>query len=346
MFEHGARRLSRRVDIIRNGVAVDELMIEEAPTVSMDMAAALKMSLSGTFRRNSAFLPLTDLLRPVLILDGAEYPLGEYVISVSADAHAPARDTVRIEAYDRALVLQQSKLEDRIHIDAGTKYTDAIQALLIGDSISRIICDPSDAVLATDREDWEIGTDHLTIINALLVEINYADIWFDLNGVARLHRYAAPDVGNIRHTYAADAMSVIKAEAESELDIYDAPNVFIAIVSTADYDVPMRATAVNDSPASAISTIRRGRRIPIIERLDNIASQEELQAYVDNLRIRSMLATEAVKFATAINPVHGVGDVLALRHPALEGIFEETAWSITMEAGADMTHAARRAVYL
>jgi hypothetical protein len=41
-----------------------------------------------------------------------------------------------------------------------------------------------------------------------------------------------------------------------------------------------------------------------------------------------------------------VGDVLALKHPALNGIYEETAWSITLEAGADMTHEARRAMYL
>lgn len=346
MFEHGARRFSRRVDIIRNGVAVDQLLIEESPTVSMDMAAALKMSMSGTFRKNAAFLPLTDLLRPVAILDGAEYPLGEYVISTATDAHEPARDLMCIEAYDRTLILQQTKLETRYHIDAGAKYTDTIQALLMADGIGRVICDPSDAVLATDREDWEVGTDHLTIINTLLAEINYTDIWFDLNGIARLHRYAAPDVGNIKRTYKADELSIIKADTESELDIYDAPNVFIAIVSNADYDEPMTATAVNDSPASALSTIRRGRRIVSVERLNNIASQDELQAYVDNKRTESMLATETVKFSTAINPVHEVGDVLALKHPALTGIFEETAWSITLEAGADMTHTARRAMYL
>lgn len=346
MFENGARRFSRRVDVMRGGVVLTQLEIAEPPTVSMDTAAALKMSMAGTFRRNPAFRPLTDLLRPVLILDGIEYPLGEYVVSVAADVHEPARDLMRIEGYDRALLLQQSKLEERYHIDAGTKYTDAIQALLIADGITRVICDPSDVVFATSREDWEIGTDHLTIVNALLAEINYSDVWFDLSGVARLHRYAAPGVGNIRHTYEAGAMSIIAAEAESELDIYDAPNVFIAIVSNADYDEPMAARAVNDSPSSALSTIRRGRRIPIVERLNNIASQAELQAYVDNLRTRSMLSTEAVRFETAINPVHGVGDVLVLKHPALNSVYEETAWSITMESGANMTHAARRAMYL
>lgn len=346
MFESGARRFSRRVNIIRNGAVAGQLLIEEAPTISMDKAAALKMSLSGTFKRSADFDPMTDFLQPVAILDGVEHPLGEYVISTATNAHGAAGDTVRIEAYDQALILQQSKIETRYHISTGTLYTDAIQALLIADGITRVIMEPSDAALATDREDWEIGTDHLTIINTLLAEINYTDIWFDLDGVARLHRYAAPSVENIKHTYRANALSIIKAETESEMDIYDAPNVFIAIVSNADYDEPMTATAVNDNPSSALSTIRRGRRIPEVIRVDNIASQAALQAHVDNLCTQSMLAGETVRFATAINPVHGVGDVLALDHPALSGIFEETAWSITLEAGADMTHEARRVIYL
>jgi hypothetical protein len=346
MFENGARRFSRRVDVIRNGAAVTQLEIVDAPTVNMDAAAALKMSMSGTFRKNAIFDALTDYIKPIIILDDVEYPLGEYVISTAANLHEPARDTVRIEAYDKTLILQQSKIETRYHIAATTKYTDAIQALLLADGVSRVICDPSDAVFATAREDWEIGTDHLTIINALLKEINYSDVWFDLTGVARLHRYITPSVSNIKHTYESGELSIIKAETESELDIYDAPNVFIAIVSNADYAAAMTATAINDSPASALSTIRRGRRIPNIERLDNIASQDELQAYADNKRTRSMLATETIKFSTASNPVHEVGDVLALKHPALNGIYEETAWSITLEAGADMTHEARRAMYL
>lgn len=346
MFENGARRFSRRVDVIRNGVPVTQLDIIDAPTVSMNTAAVLKMSMSGTFRKNAVFQPLTDLIMPMLILDGAEYPLGKYVISTATDTHEPARDLVYIEAYDQTLILQQGKLEARYHISAGASYTNTIQALLIADGISRVICDPSDAVFATDREDWEIGTDRLTIINALLAEINYSNIWFDLAGIARLHRYAAPSVSNIRHTYESGELSIIKAETESELDIYDAPNVFIAVVSNADYAAPMTATAINDNLASALSTVKRGRRIPIVERLDNIASQTELQAYVDNRCTQSMIATEAIKFSTAINPIHEVADVLALKHPALTGIYEETAWSITLEAGADMTHAARRAMYL
>ena len=120
----------------------------------------------------------------------------------------------------------------------------------------------------------------------------------------------------------------------------------MAIVSNPDYDMPLTATAENDSIASALSTVNRGRRIVSVESLDNIASAAELQAYVNNKRAQSMISTETVRFYTANNPVHGIGDVIALHHEALEGIFEEIAWSITLEAGADMMHEARRAMYL
>ncbi len=345
-FKNGARRVSRRVDVLRNGAAVTSLDIVESPVVSVQADAALKANMTGAFRATEILRPTSDLLQPVLILDGVEHPLGQYAISVLATSHGEAGDVIRVEAYDRALWLQQAKTETRYYLAAGTKYVDAIQALLLANGVTRVICDPCDAVLATAREDWDVGTDYLTIINTLLAEINYTSLWFDFNGIARLHRYVAPGVDNIRHTYRADEMSIIKPDTERELDIYDAPNVFVAIVSNPEYDEPMIATAVNDSVSSALSTINRRRRIVSVETLDNIASQDELQAYVNNKRARSMISTETVRFYTANNPVHSIGDVIALHHEALEGIFEEIAWSITLEAGADMMHEARRAMYL
>lgn len=345
-FKNGARRVSRRVDIIRNGAAVTTLDIVESPVVSVQADAVLKANMTGVFRASEILRPTSDLLQPVLILGGVDYPLGQYAISVLTENHDDRGTIIHIEAYDRALWLQQSKTEVRYYIAAGTKYVDAVQAILLANGIERVISDPCDAMLATAREDWEVGTDYLTIINTLLSEINYTSLWFDFNGIARLHRYVAPGVGNIRHIYRADEMSIIKPDTERELDIFDAPNVFVAIVSNPEYDEPMIATAVNDSVSSALSTINRRRRIVSVETLDNIASQDELQAYVNNKRAQSMISTETVRFYTANNPEHSVGDVIALHHEALEGVFEETAWSITLEAGADMTHEARRAMYL
>ena len=45
-FKNGARRVSRRVDIIRNGAAVTTLDIVESPVVSVQADAVLKANMT------------------------------------------------------------------------------------------------------------------------------------------------------------------------------------------------------------------------------------------------------------------------------------------------------------
>ena len=223
----------------------------------------------------------------------------------------------------------------------------AIQSLIMEAGIPRIQADGCTDTLATDREDWEIGTEYLTIINTLLSEINFTDIWFDFDGVAHLEKYEASSSSNIDREYRDDEYSIITPEYTEEMDIYEAPNVFIVNVSNPDYDEPMTATGVNDSMISALSTVRRGRRIlatPV--ELDNIASQAALQKYADNLAIKSMFATRKITFYTAINPTHGVGDVIALYNGELVGVYEETDWKIEVRPGALMEHQAKKVVFV
>ena len=210
-----------------------------------------------------------------------------------------------------------------------------------------VIADEASDTIATDREDWEIGTEYLAIINALLSEINFSSIWFDLDGIARLERYAAPTSANIDHEYREGCFSIIRNNYTRKVDVFNAPNVFVVTVANPDYEDAMTATGVNDSPLSALSTVSRGRRIlatPI--KLDNIASQEALQQYANNLAIKSMLATEQTVFYTMLNPVHGVGDVVALYNGELQGIYEETGWMMQLKAGGKMKHTARKVVLI
>ena len=61
----------------------------------------------------------------------------------------------------------------------------------------------------------------------------------------------------------------------------------------------MVATAVNDSPFSPLSTVRRGRRIcaPVVF-LDGIADQEALEARARQLLSHSLYMTETVFYET------------------------------------------------
>lgn len=202
---------------------------------------------------------LNDELQPVLIIDGVETPIGVFVPgTVTTSSKGYGVDLDRVEAYDRGVKLQQAKTETLLHWSAGTKYLDAVKQLLVSAGIGMVMETPSTLTLPTDREDWAIGTPYLTIINALLAEINYNDIWFDARGTAVLQPRQEPSAERIAHTYTdGTPLSVLMPDSESELDIYDAPNVFICTVSNPDLEEPMTATAVNDNPMSALSTVRR-----------------------------------------------------------------------------------------
>ncbi len=336
------RKIETRFDVVRNGVRFAELKCRDVPVVEMISDAEIKMTLKGEFRPNSDINYLTDYIRPYLLIDDTAFPLGEYITGTLSE-HL---NGVTIEAFDKALIVQQDALSERLSLPAGTLYTNAIQSLLIGCGITRTLCDSSTAVLQTVREDWEVGTSSLTIVNQLLSEINYNPLWFDLNGVARLHKYTPSSANKIDHYYKADEFSIIKPEYARETDIFNAPNVFIAMCSNPEFEEPLMATAVNDSPSSLLSTIRRGRRIvaPVV-RVDNIASLEALQEYVNKIRNESMITTETDDFTTALNPVHTVGDTIAIDHNYLKGIFTEAEWNIPMGAGELMTHKVRRINY-
>ena len=127
-------------------------------------------------------------------------------------------------------------------------------------------------------------------------------------------------------------------------DIFSAPNVFICTCANADRSATLTATAVNDSPVSSKSTTRRGMRICQQVKVNEIADQAALDAYAKRLVTESQLSTQTVEFSTLAEAGHGVGDIIAIDHPTIGGIYEETGWSLTLRAGELMKHTAKRTV--
>lgn len=339
------RVLSSKIDIIRNGVRFGGLEFSDPPSISCAGDAEICMTMRATVKAHAEMDTLVDLVRPYVIIDGVETPVGDYSIETLKES---TKDNVKwweIECYDLSVRCKSSIIEERHYIAADTLYLDAINALLIECGITRVMSDSNEDTLTTDREDWDIGTPRLTIINTLLSEINFYPLYFDLSGVARLTKKTEISTANVTFTYAADEMSILYHECSSELDTFGAPNVFIVQLSNAEQS-PMKAISENNSPSSALSIMRRQRRIPRTYKVDNIASQAALQEYADNLRNDSLLSTETIDFYTAINPVHSVHDVVVLKHPSIEGVFLETNWSMTLKAGEKMTHKAKRVLYV
>lgn len=342
------RKVEYRMDVLRNGVPYDQLQFSSAPSVYSDSTTQIKLTMRGEFLHNERVDYIKDELRPVMIIDGVEHFLGTYVIVTKREVGNAAgvkRDS--IEAYDRAQRLKWAKLEHRDFWAAGTPYETVISHYLTAAGIKNAMFTPTSNVLQSDREDWDIGTEYLTIINTLLSEINYNDIYFDLSGTARLTPYVAPSAENIAHRYGkSDGVTVLRPEYGSEIDLYSKPNVFIAILENPEYATPMVKYAENDTPGSRLSTISRGIRIPAVYKVDNIASENELQAYVNRIRDESMQMSEYVDIQTANMPGHEVYNVIALVMPEITGIFREVSWTLTMQVGAYMQHKLQRVVIM
>ena len=336
-----------RVDVLRNGVLLDQLFFDVAPQISCNSTAQIATTLRGTFVSNPRVNYISDELRPMIIRDGVASPLGVFCIGtrkVSIQENGARRDT--IEAYDRCVRLSWAKLEKRDFWPKGTPYQAVIEHYVAAAGVPRLAFTSNEATLQTDREDWDIGTSYLTICNQLLNEMGYRSLYCDARGLMIAAPRVDPSAANIKHSFGTRDTpgAMLQMAMTQELDLFDAPNVFIAYVENPDLAQPLSAMAVNDSPTSPVSTANRGVRIPLITRLDNIASQDALQAYVDKQCSESRMTYEVVSISTAPRSGHGVSDTVALVHDGASGIYEETGWSLTLAEGSLMTHTLRKAV--
>lgn len=342
------RNYATRVDVIRNGSWLTTLHPVGDPTIDCSSESNIKISMAGTFLADDAVNWFTDELKPYQIIDRVEYPVGVFPIgTITENRDENGLRTITVEAYDKSLYLVQRKAETVLHFSAGTNYVSAVEQLLLDAGITLYAATKTTEVFATDREDWDIGTSYLDIINTLLSEINYGSIWFNTDGMAIIAPAKTPSADSIDHEYGTDKkLRVLHRSCSVETDAFDTPNVFIVICDNPDLDEPLVATAVNDNPLSSLSVIKRGRRIVEVFNVDNIPNQAALDDYAQRLCMNSMMASEVATISTSNLPGHGVFDTVAIDHPDIDGIFQEIGWSLILASGQTMLHKLRRSILI
>lgn len=341
------RTVEFRYMTIKNGADFRKIYPAEnaAPVIRMSDSAEIKTSLSGTFLQDPEIDWFSVEIRPEMILDGVRHPLGIYAVAESTETKSETETTVSVECYDRCWRVRDTYAETAVYFAAGTNYLTAVESLLTAAGISMISKTGTTATLAEGRQDWEIGASYLEIVNQLLDEINYNPLWFNSSGAAVLEPASVPTAANIDHTFdAGDIRSLMLPQIIRETDLYSAANVFLCICSNADKASAMTATSENTNPQSPLSIPRRGRRIMKVVRVDNIASQDELQAYADRIRNESLISGETILVHTALLPGFGVADVTAIRTEDLSAICIEREWEMQLVTGGDMRHTLERVV--
>lgn len=349
------RTVSFKYKLIRNGGEMGFLYpaAGSAPVIRMDDSAEIKTSLGGVFDVHALDVDgneitpnwLTDEIQPVLEIDGVSSPLGVFLPATVTPEEKNGIQTLSIEAYDRCWRVRDTASETRVYFAAGTNYLDAVVQLLTAAGIALVVKTTTTATLTEARQDWDVGTSYLTIVNELLDEINYNPLWFNERGAAVLEPASTPTAGSIEHTLdASNVESLMLPQISRTTDVYRAPNVFLCVCSNADKSGPLVATAENTNPQSPLSIMRRGRRIMSVQRVNNIASQAELQAYANRLCNESVLTGETIRVSTALLPGFGVADVTAIHYGDLAAVCIERAWSMELRVGGSMQHTLERVV--
>lgn len=330
-----------RFYLLRDGMLRQDLELAAVgtPKVLMNAAGDIKTSLRGCFRENPEARLLTDHI--VCVIDGQS--CGEFVVSCCESVLDGDCSLWQLEAYDQALLVSRNRQESRRSALAGSSYMELIQGLLGDCGIYRILADRCDEVLAADRE-WELGAVTLDIVNQLLEEIGFDSLWFDSDGNARLQKYCPPTGDSVRHIYGPGDCAP-EMDCRSSWDVFTAKNVFVVVADSPDRSQTLTASASNDDKNSPVSTVHLGRIMAPVTVVENVASQEALQTCADRLRDESMLSAQTVTFYTLPN-IHQVGELVALEHPQLEGIFREIRWELELGESGRMCHEGRRVLFL
>jgi hypothetical protein len=302
----------------------------------------MKTSMRGTFERYDGVDFLKDKLHVSVEINGEIYPVGVFCVTTESPRKYDGREVVELEAYSLLYILMQCKLETARVFTKGTAYMTVIQTLLNEAGLERYDIEQTTLTLATDRADWEIGTPFLTVINDLLDEINYNELWVSNAGTIRATKYTSPDISSVKHRYIEGETSLIVDAYTLTNDYYDKANVFIALCDNPEMDAVLRAEAVNEDPLIPYSTVNLGRRVPRIEYVDNTPSQDELQKYANRMLSESKQTNEKLEFRTAIDPTHTPYETVLVQVGNVAGIYRETGFEITLAPNGQMSHIAER----
>lgn len=295
---------------------------------------------------------ISDRCKPIVRLKisptkWAEWPMGLFLLSSPAmTAQKNAQKIREIDAYDQSFILIHDKVTSRYYVAAGSLVTTTIASILTIAGITLQTIVPSTLTMPTDR-DWDPATPKLVIINNLLNAINYQSLWFDGDGYAVCRPYLSPSNAPTGYTYKDDTSSMLTPEGSRTLDLFDVPNKWVLFISDPDR-ASIRSEYTNNASGSPTSVVNRGFTIVDYREESEIVDQETLDSRVARIAYESSQVYEKVVISTGIMPMHEHMDVIALRYGRLDidDRYQETDWTMTLKAGATMSHSLRRLVQI
>ena len=338
-----------RVDILRNNAKIGEVKATNVK-LNFDESKAVMKSMSIEMhgykmtQNTLSFDMFKDRLRPVLLVDEKESPLGTYMVVAAPKTVTDVGTYYTLEAYDETMLLKQASFEDRAFYSAGTPFLTVVENMLADVGLSNLYIEESSASASVDFE-IAPGENYLDTINSILDALNFQHIYADANGTINIRK--VKEQNSPQFTYKDSGRYSLNPKLTLETDIYDLPNVIVGIYSSPDTNEPLVYKKVNDDPNSIISTISRGYKVVKTVNLRNSSEEQDLEGYVERIAFDAMQATESVTFETTAEDGHEPNTPIQIDTENVRGLFVEKGWDMSISAGSfQMSHRAERKVFV
>ena len=332
-----AASITVEADVINSstGIILSDKLIY--PTIDLYPGDNLFLKSGHSYSEKPILNKMKDRIR--IMID--DQSVGKFMVVSSPKKSNGKITTYEMELYDESYKLDEANLSNRLYFESGTLYLDAVKTILAEYGYESVISDEDNHALQISRE-WELGENVMDIVNELLKEINFNNFFIDAEGVVRLTKkmqYQVPV-----HVYREGQCSILLPDLSQTEDIYKIPNVFVGVVSRPEAE-PIMYRKVNDDPNSSVSTVGRGFEIAYVETLSDIASEEELKKYIEDLYLQSIQIVEKIEFSTAVEPDHVFEELVQIDAKNVAGLFKEISWDIELSNSGFMKHTAERKVY-
>lgn len=187
-------------------------------------------------------------------------------------------DVGSVDLYSTLYLLQARKTREPLTLPAGTVAVSYASSLAVTCGLP-VVADASAAALNVAKS-YDALTSYLEIVNDLLEFAGFAGATVDGMGNVVMRKYVNPSKLAPTYEWTDGAECVYQEGVEYEYDTWGAPNAYTCISSPAD-GAPLVATATNDDPGSAISTVTRGYVVDAGETVSDIEDAAALAALAE-----------------------------------------------------------------
>ena len=221
-------------------------------------------------------------IRPWIIVNGIETPLGVYLCSVPTEQWEDEGRVWAVDMFEKTTILDQDIPEDPETGDPW-HYSALVDTNLMEHVVTIIneTGEPTPAIIdelggtVPNYMYWDIGTTRLKIINDLLVAGGFLPLWCDGQGQFRVTPYVSPvdrpPVYDVMEPLGDGINSVTAPDWKRTLDWYAIPNRWVAY-APGDEQVPPGTpgngrvgVATNENPLDPLSFVNRGRWVTVTE---------------------------------------------------------------------------------